>query len=314
MTLLFTDARFLDHDTGAHVETAERLISIQKRLQAAGLIEKCRRPAFKALSERDVEAVHDPGVAAAIVELGERGGGRLDPDTVVSPRSPGVALLAAGAACAAVDAVVAGTDRSALCLIRPPGHHATPDHSMGFCPYNNIALAARHAVDAHGLSRILIVDWDVHHGNGTQDIFYMDPRVMFLSIHRYGYGFYPGTGAANETGVGPGLGFTRNVPVPFGTARGVYFDKFTQALEECVDLIKPQLVLVSAGFDAHALDPIGSLGLDTDDFGRLTEQVLQIAETHSAGRLVSCLEGGYNLDALAESVQVHLEQLLAFQK
>jgi acetoin utilization deacetylase AcuC-like enzyme len=311
MTLLLTDPRFLDHHTGAHVETASRLISIRKRLESARLIEKCALLPFEPLSKSEVEKTHDPAVGQALERLAARGGGRLDPDTVVSPQSPSVALLAAGACCSAVDAVIAGTDRTALCLVRPPGHHATPDHSMGFCLFNNIALAARHAIDAHSLSRILIVDWDVHHGNGTQDIFYSDPRVMFLSIHRYGSGFYPGTGAANETGAGPGLGLTRNVPLPFGTARRAYFDEFTRALEESADKIRPELVLVSAGFDAHALDPIGSLGLDTEDFGRLTEQVLHVARTHSNGRLVACLEGGYNVDALAESVQVHLELLLA---
>src|SRR5262249_37251587 len=154
--------------------------------------------------------------------LVNHGGGRLDPDTVVCPASLHVALAAAGACVAAVDAVVRGNDKNALCLVRPPGHHATPSHSMGFCLFNNIALAAQHARTAHGLNRILIVDWDVHHGNGTQDVFFADGEVFFYSIHRYGYGFYPGTGAADETGTGPGLGKTVNVPVRFGISRSDY--------------------------------------------------------------------------------------------
>jgi acetoin utilization deacetylase AcuC-like enzyme len=182
---------------------------------------------------------------------------------------------------------------------------------MGFCLFNNVALAAHHAKKAHGLKRILIVDWDVHHGNGTQDVFYEDPEVMFFSIHRFGNGFYPGTGAADETGRGRGLGCTRNEPVRYGTTRGDYHGRFRNALQESADRAKPELVLLSAGFDAHRDDPIGSLGLESEDFAVLTREVREVAKVHAGGRLVSCLEGGYNLDALAESVQVHLTELLA---
>jgi acetoin utilization deacetylase AcuC-like enzyme len=182
---------------------------------------------------------------------------------------------------------------------------------MGFCLFNNIALAARHAHTAHRLNRVLIVDFDVHHGNGTQDIFYEDPTVTFLSIHRYGMGFYPGTGAAGETGRSKGLGHTFNVPVRFGTSRKDYQSAFNKTLEKAADLAKPELVLISAGFDAHARDPIGSLGLEVEDFVTLTRQVLDVARTHAGGRVVSCLEGGYNLEVLAEAVQAHLEELLA---
>src|SRR5262249_31246810 len=169
---------------------------------------------------------------------------------------------------------------------------------------------ARRALDRHQLNRILIVDWDVHHGNGTQDVFYSEPRVQFLSIHRYGWGFYPGTGAADETGTGPGLGYTANVPLPFGTPRPEYIAAFTSALEKCADHIRPELILVSAGFDAHRLDPIGSLGLESEDFATLTRRVMDVAAVHSQKRVVSCLEGGYNLNALAESVEIHLKTLL----
>ncbi len=245
--------------------------------------------------------------------MAERGGGYLDPDTVVCPASFRVALNAAGVCMAAVDAVVTGADSTALCLVRPPGHHATPTRSMGFCLFNNIAIAAAHARKKHALNRILIVDWDVHHGNGTQDIFYSDPAEFFLSVHRYGDGFYPGTGAADETGTGAGLGFTKNVPLAFGVSRKAYFEAFGRALELAAEKMKPELVLLSAGFDAHARDPIGSLGLQTEDFATLTQQTLDVAKTHANGKLIACLEGGYNVDALADSVQVHLEELLRFQ-
>jgi acetoin utilization deacetylase AcuC-like enzyme len=240
--------------------------------------------------------------------MAARGGGRFDSDTVVSSRSYEVALSAAGAAVAAVDAVLEQPGRRAFCLIRPPGHHATQNRAMGFCLFNNIAIAAHRAITHHKLERILIVDWDVHHGNGTQDIFYSDPRVMFFSIHRYP--FYPGTGAANETGTGPGLGFTRNEPVSFGTSRAEYLKTFEQALADSAAKIDPQLVLMSAGFDAHALDPIGSLGLDTEDFEAMTDSVTKLANAHCQGRVVSLLEGGYNIPILAECIASHLLRLI----
>ncbi len=311
MTLLYTDSLFLKHETGNHPERPARLRSITERLDKAGLPKKCTAGTYKPLAEETVAKVHAPAVIMRNKQVAEHGGGRVDPDTVLSADSFTVALAAAGACVAAVDAVLAGTDRTALCLVRPPGHHATPTRSMGFCLFNNIALAARNAIDKHKLERVLIVDWDVHHGNGTQDIFFEDPNVVFYSIHRYGMGFYPGTGAADETGRGKGQGHIINAPVKFGTARKEYHGLFTNTLEKAANLIKPELVLLSAGFDAHAKDPIGSLGLETEDFATLTKEVLEVARTHAGGRLVSCLEGGYDLGALAESVQAHLEGLLA---
>ena len=309
MTLLYTDDIFLRHETTQHPECPARLVAITARLTKSGLIARCMPGTYAPLTPEQVSLIHAPEVADTARRVCERGGGRLDADTICSPASYQVALAAAGACASAVDAVLDGVDRTALSLVRPPGHHARPTHSMGFCLFNNIALAARRALD-RGLSRVLIVDWDVHHGNGTQDIFYDDPCVTFLSVHRYGHGFYPGTGAADETGTGDGLGATVNVPLRFGTRRAEYHAAFRSALEKTADRCKPELVLVSAGFDAHRLDPIGSLGLETEDYVTLTRAVLEVAEKHSAGRLVSCLEGGYNLDALAESVQAHLETLL----
>jgi acetoin utilization deacetylase AcuC-like enzyme len=314
MTMLYTDALFLEHDTGmSHPERPDRLRSIAARLDKAGLITKCTAGAYKPVSEDVVRELHSAKMVQMAKQLGEHGGGRLDGDTPISPKSFAVALAATGTGTAAVDAVLAGDAPNALCLIRPPGHHATPTRSMGFCLFNNIALAAQHARTAHKLTRILIVDWDVHHGNGTQDVFYQEPEVLFFSIHRYGRGFYPGTGDVTETGAGKGLGYTINTPIRFGAERKDYRAAFRRDLEKAADKIKPELVLVSAGFDAHARDPIGSLGLEVEDFTELTRAVLEVAKTHAGGRLVSCLEGGYHLDALAESVQTHLEELLAFK-
>jgi acetoin utilization deacetylase AcuC-like enzyme len=251
-----------------------------------------------------------PEVVANARQLAESGGGWLEADTLVCPESYQVALSAAGACAAGVDQVMRGGDRTALCLVRPPGHHATLHKSMGFCLFNNVALAAHHARKTFDLDRILIVDWDVHHGNGTQDIFWTDSTVFFISIHRFGHGFYPGTGNDDETGSGPGLGYTSNLAVPFGVARPDYRTIFRNGVEKAADKIKPNLVILSAGFDAHKRDPIGSLGLEAEDFADMTRMLLSIAEVHAQGRLVSCLEGGYHLEALAECVQAHLEELV----
>ena len=309
MTLLYSDPRFLDHNTGrGHPERPERLKQISALLDSTGLTKRCIRPSWQPATLERIERVHEGFYVKSVAELAARGGGRLDPDTVVGSDSFDVARLAAGAAGDAVDRVLAGEDRTALCLVRPPGHHALPDRAMGFCLFNNIAVAARAAIDEHGLDRVLIVDWDVHHGNGTQDIFYADGRVGFLSIHRWP--FYPGTGAADETGTGAGLGTTKNLPIEFGTPRNVYREEFRQELEHFADRIKPQLVLISAGFDSHREDPIGSLGLEVEDFADLTRCVLDVANVHAGGRVVSLLEGGYHPTRLAECVAVHLESLL----
>src|SRR4029078_10802549 len=224
MTLLYYDPRFLDHDTGNHPERPSRLRQIVARLESTGLTAQCARPTWEPASRARLERVHEPGHVDNVAAMASRGGGHLDPDTVVSPDSFDVAQLAAGAACDAVDRVLAGEDKTALCLVRPPGHHALPGLAMGFCLFSNVSVAARVARDEHGLDRVMIVDWDVHHGNGTQDIFYADGRVGFLSIHRLP--FYPGPGAADETGAGDGLGATVNLPISFGTSREVYRERF----------------------------------------------------------------------------------------
>ncbi len=309
MTLLYADRRFLDHDTGRHPESPVRLEHVTRLLDNTGLADRCVRPAWQPADDAELLAVHDGDYLESLAALADRGGGQVDADTVVSRKSFNVARLAAGAACDAVRRVVSGEDRSALCLVRPPGHHALASRAMGFCLLGNVAMAARLAVDELELDRVLIVDWDVHHGNGTQDIFYDDERVGFFSAHRWP--FYPGTGAADETGRGDGLGGTKNLPIQFGTPRREYLAHFADELYAFAAKMKPQLVLISAGFDSHAADPVGSLGLETEDFGELTSIVQSVAKGHAAGRIVSVLEGGYNPPVLAECVAIHLEGLIS---
>jgi acetoin utilization deacetylase AcuC-like enzyme len=307
VTLLYADPRFLDHQTGDHPESPVRLEAISRRLESSGLADRCQRPAWEAASDARLLAIHDGDYLASVAELCRRGGGRLDADTVASPASYDVARLAAGAVCDATRRVIVGEDSTALCLVRPPGHHALADRAMGFCLLGNVAIAAKLAIDEFQLDRVLVVDWDVHHGNGTQELFYEDPRVGYFSIHRWP--FWPGTGAADETGRGDGLGATMNLPIPFGTPRREYLKRFTDELTAFAARMKPQLVLVSAGFDSHAADPIGSLGLETEDFGELTRVVRTVAADH----VVSVLEGGYNPPVLADCAAVHLEGLLAVE-
>lgn len=310
MTLLYYDPLFLQHETGNHPETAGRIVPAARHLNRVAAHFGCLRPSWQPLSPEGLARVHDPAYVDSVRALAENGGGMLDPDTVVSRRSYEVAQSAAGAVCDAVDRVLAGPERRAFCLVRPPGHHATRNKGMGFCLFNNVALGARSGIVKHGLDRVLIVDWDVHHGNGTQAIFWEDGRVGFLSIHRYP--FYPWTGAVDETGSGAGSGTKLNIPIEFGTPRVEFLELFQRGLEDLASRIRPQLILVSAGFDAHRLDPIGSLGLESEDFGLMTRSVLEIANTYADGRLVSALEGGYNPAAVAACVEAHMHELLTF--
>jgi len=308
MPLLYTSPVFLEHDTGAHPERALRLATISRHLEAEGLIEKCRQPQWQPATRIQISRLHRETWYDEVRDYAAGGGGRIEADTVVSERSFDAATLAAGAVCDAVGRVLGGEDKTALCLVRPPGHHAVPTGAMGFCLFNNIAIGAKEAIAAHGLDRVLVVDWDVHHGNGTQDMFWTDEQVGFFSIHRWP--FYPGTGDSDETGSGKGLGYTRNLPIEYGTSRRDYLTHFENELADFANKVKPQLVLLSAGFDAHRQDPIGSLQLETEDFAALTRVVKQVAATHAGGKLVSVLEGGYHPDRLAESVGLHLQGLL----
>lgn len=308
MTLLYCPPCFLDHETGHHPERADRIRLIPARLDHAGLTARCRQPEFKPVSRQRLARVHSPAYIDEVWALAKSGGGEIEPDTVVSPASYDVALMAVGSVCDAVERLVRGEDTQGLCLVRPPGHHAMVNRAMGFCLFNNIAVAARLAIDSLGLDRVLIVDWDIHHCNGTQATFWEDPRVGVLSIHRWP--FFPGTGDADETGAGRGLGFTLNLPIEFGVSRKDYLAAFGNHLERFAAKVQPQLVLLSAGFDTHRLDPVGNLGLETEDFLPLTNLVLDVADQYAGGRFVSVLEGGYDPTILADCVEVHLAEML----
>jgi acetoin utilization deacetylase AcuC-like enzyme len=305
--LLYYNPAFLEHDTGAHPENAGRLVPIARQLHKAAYQFDIARPDWQPISAERLVRVHPPAYVESLRAFAAQGSGHIEADTVLSAKSYDVARLAAGAVCDAVERVVAGQDRYAFCLVRPPGHHALSAHAMGFCLLANAALGARVAIDELGLDRVLIVDWDVHHGNGTQDIFWEDPQVGFFSMHRYP--FYPGSGAADETGAGRGMGTTLNLPIAYGTPRAEILSAFTASVEKLADKMRPQLVIISAGFDAHRLDPIGSLGLESEDFASLARVVRQVAAVHCPGRIVSVLEGGYHPQALAESIEAHLLEL-----
>ena len=309
MTLLYHHPAFQEHRTGAHPEHPRRCLAIDHHLAAIGLPTQCCQPDWTPATAAQLGQLHDPAYVAKVERYATAGGGRLEADTVLSERSYDVACLAAGAVRDATRRVLAGEARTALCLVRPPGHHARPRDAMGFCLFNNVALGAQAAIAEHVLARVLVIDWDVHHGNGTQEVFWEDGRVGFLSIHRWP--FYPGTGDADETGSGQGLGWIANVPVAFGTSQQDYHAQFERALEALAAKVQPQLVFLSAGFDAHREDPIGSLGLEIEDFRRLTQSVIQVANQYAGGKIVSVLEGGYHPQRLAESVGVHLAELIA---
>ncbi|GIW95798.1 MAG: histone deacetylase [Pirellulaceae bacterium] len=308
MTLIYYDPLFLEHDTGDHPECADRLRRTVTYLQDSGMWQRCSQPPSIDATLDDLQRVHAREYLAWLEAVCRQGGGRIEIDTVVSRQSYRAACRAAGVVCDATRRVLVAEDTNALCLVRPPGHHARPSAPMGFCLIDHVAVAAQYALDVLGLDRVMIVDWDVHHGNGTQEIFWTSERVGFFSIHRFP--FYPGTGAADETGAGPGLGFTCNVPIAFGTPPHEYHQRFQVQLESFAEKVQPQLIFVSAGFDAHRLDPIGGLDLEVDDFRILTEFTLTIAHRFAQGRIVSCLEGGYHLDFLPRCVAAHLDALI----
>jgi acetoin utilization deacetylase AcuC-like enzyme len=310
MTLLLHDDLFLEHDTGSHPERAERLVETRKHLEATGLWGRVVPLPARDATEEEIGRVHDPLYVEEIRTIAANGGGAPDPDTIVSPRSFAAAIRAAGACCAAAEALAAGRDRTALALVRPPGHHALPYAAMGFCLFNNVAIAACHFQAACGLDRLFILDWDIHHGNGTQEAFYDDGSVLFCSIHRVP--FFPGTGYAEDRGRGPGRGTTINIPVTADVPTDAYKRRIQETLDGPAAAFKPRAVLISAGFDAYARDPVGGLGLEPEDFGDLTRRVVAFARAAGNVPILSVLEGGYSLDGLPRCVAAHLEELLAY--
>ena len=310
MTGLAYHPAFLNHRTGPqHPEQRQRLVAIMDRLRSSGLLDQLTLLDVTPAPLSAITAVHDPAYVAKLKR--QCATGRLfrpDNETVASPGTYNAACLAAGAGITAVDAVMHGSIRNAFCAVRPPGHHALHDRAMGFCFFNNIAIAARHLLTAHNLSRIAIVDWDVHHGNGTQDAFYNVSSVFYFSVHQFP--LYPGTGRANETGIGPRKGFTLNVPMRSSSSDADVERLFIEDLRPAMDLFQPEFILISAGFDGHRDDPLGGTLLTEAGYARLTRLTMDMADKHCNGKLVSFLEGGYNLDALSACVEAHLHCLL----
>ena len=307
------DDIFLEHGHDSMPEAPRRLRAIRAHLEATGWLEELTPASFEPAQPEEVAWVHDPEYVEEVALLCRTGGGRLDFDTEATPRTYEAALAAVGACMTAARKVLTGHLDVAFCAIRPPGHHALPARGMGFCFFNNAALAAEAAL-RQGAERVAILDWDAHHGNGTQEIFYHRGDVLYMSIHqayRLGGGglFYPGTGTVDEIGVDAGLGKTINVPLPAGAGDEEYAQAFEQVFVPAIEIHAPDIIIVSAGYDAHHADPIAEMNLSTQAFHRLTRIVTQVAETTCDGAVVFVLEGGYNTEALACSVEQTLRAL-----
>jgi acetoin utilization deacetylase AcuC-like enzyme len=303
----YDDPVFGEHDAGpGHPERPERREAVRRGLRQGGLVEALVPLAPRPATRAELLRVHTPGhvdrVAAA-----EGKSVRFDPDTAMGPRSYAAAVRAAGAVVDAVERVLDGAIDQAFCTVRPPGHHATPDRAMGFCLLNNIAVGAAAAL-ARGLERVAVIDFDVHHGNGTQEAFYGDRRVLFVSSHQFP--FYPGTGDLDEVGEGEGRGFTVNLPMPAGMGDGDYRRAYREIVEPIGRAFDPELVLVSVGFDAHWDDPLGGMALSPAGFAELMDVCLAVASGAARGRLVAVLEGGYDLDGLADSTAAVVGRML----
>ena len=304
------DARYLGHEMGRnHPESPERLRAICAHLQSTGTWSRLHQLAPRRAERHWIECIHQASYVDSLERRSPADGyATLDPDTSMSPGTLEAAYVAVGGALTAVDAIMDGEIDHAFCAVRPPGHHAEANRAMGFCFFNTVAIAARYIQQHYGLKRVLIVDWDVHHGNGTQHAFYDDASVLFFSTHQFPY--YPGTGGATETGEGAGKGSTINVPFSGGQGDEDYREVFEKVLVPAANAFQPEFVIVSAGFDAHRDDPLASMDLTGDGYSELTSIVTAIAKTFSGGRVLACLEGGYHLQALAGSVDQHLLALL----
>ncbi|MHB9095151.1 MAG: histone deacetylase family protein [Eubacteriales bacterium] len=297
---LVYDPIFLEHNTGSHPENALRLKYVLEALEDYQIRDKMTEIAPVEATVEQLAKFHEMWYIEKVAKFAEKGGGHLDADTVVSGKSYQAALKAAGGVIVAIDQVLTGKVNSAFALVRPPGHHAVAARAMGFCLFNNVVVGTIYAKEKYGLERVLIVDWDVHHGNGTAEAFTGDSSVLFFSTHQQG--IYPGTGRVSEVGTGLGEGYTINVPLARGTGDSGFYYVFTQLLEPVARQFKPQLVVVSAGFDAHHLDPLAGLELTCRGYTQMAEIVKRIADEHCDGRAVLALEGGYHLGAIGHAV------------
>jgi acetoin utilization deacetylase AcuC-like enzyme len=305
----WVDSNCFDRHTNGpmHPERPERLTAVREGLARSGAEARLTRVEPTAIDRALLEAVHRPEYVAQIERVCASGGGYLDPDTSVVPESWQAALNAAGAVAGAVRRVISGDWQRAFCSVRPPGHHAPANRAMGFCLFDNVAVGAQAALNA-GLSRVAIIDWDVHHGNGTQAIFWRRADVFYASWHQYP--FYPGTGSESERGEGEGDGTTINCPLAAGAGDEAYLRAWTERIRPALDTFAPELLLISAGFDADARDPLAGLAVTAAGFETLSRQVVEWADRQCRGRIVSVLEGGYDLEALAEDVSLHVGTLL----
>lgn len=305
---LVYDPIYLQHDTGLHVENARRLEAIVSHLEQTGLKQQLTAIKPRPATIAELSLVHREEHISHIREVAQQGGGWLDTDTVMSASSYEAALYAAGGVIKATEAVMDGEVDSAFALVRPPGHHATPRRAMGFCLFNNVAVAARYALARYGLEHILIIDFDVHHGNGTQEAFYDDPQVLYISTHQHP--LYPGTGSISETGDGAARGTTVNIPLPSGCGDDEYEQVFTRIIVPAAERFNPQLIMVSAGYDLHWADELALMQVSISGFARMIEIIRGLADELCDGRLVLSLEGGYHLEALAASVKTTFDVLL----
>jgi acetoin utilization deacetylase AcuC-like enzyme len=308
-TGIVKDKRYLKHSAGiAHPESPERLAAIYEMLNNPSMAWKFKEIEPREATHKEIETIHTPSYVESIASTAGKRSVYLDPDTATSPESYEIAKLAVGGVLNAVDGVIEGRANNAFALVRPPGHHAEADSAAGFCIFNNIAIGAMHAILKHGLKRILIVDWDLHHGNGTQHSFYSDPRILYFSTHQYPY--YPGTGSLQEIGQGKGEGYTINVPLRGGAGDASFVKIFRKILQPVALEFKPELVLLSAGFDTYFQDPLGSMRVTPEGFAAITRILLEIADSCCRGRLVAVLEGGYHVAGLTKSVKAVLEEML----
>ena len=302
---------YLNHDTGVgHPERADRLEAIDRRLEESGVLQNLVLIEPEKAEISWLERVHAPTHVANVKERCEKNLDDMgDEETMIAPASFDVARLAVGGIFKAVDALMGNAVDSAFCAVRPPGHHAEYDRAMGFCLFNNVAIAARYIQETYQLDRVAIIDWDVHHGNGTQHIFERDPSVFYFSTHQFPH--YPWySGSHEETGVGPGQGTNLNVPLSAGTGDQQQFEAFDQHLLPAMEEFNPDFVIISAGFDAHSDDPLSALQVTESGFADLTRRLKSLAAAHAGGRLVSVLEGGYDLPSLSRSVEQHLGVLM----